>query len=169
MKIRFLLLSLFALNACAEKGVDGYVNWYEKKPSAVYNQGSRKFAIKEYPRELGWLAFYGKSGMTAGFLDSLNKTEDQHIQLLVNIEDTVATPSSVQPSAFGRYSFAINNLLPLDVRPLGTGTQIERYLVVFQRKEVNSTGNLSISGPDGKKIAIPISSILIKEKRKLRI
>lgn len=157
------------LCSCTEKGVDSYLNWYENYPPAVISLGQRKISAKEYPRELGWVAFYGKSKLTGEFLDSLESIKEQHYQWLINIEDTTVAPASAAVPAFGRYTFHIGNLSPLDARPLSTGGKNEKYLVVFRQQDVDVNRSLTIAGPDGSVAEIPVSSILIKEKRKLRI
>lgn len=169
MLIIALTFSVAVANSCRYSGIEAYTSWYDQLAVYADNSGQNRITIKEYPRELGWITYFGTDKLTVEKLDTLYDTPDEHVQFVFTAEDTTSNTKPSPLPAFDRYRFNIAETVPLDVRPLSSGAKTEKYLVVFNRLPDLEKRHLSISGPDGMAVSIPLEKIIIKNKRKLRI
>lgn len=162
-------LSVLISESCTSKGFSSYTAWYEEIPYYQYSSGSMKISIKEYPRELGWITHFGMEKLTGKLLDTLYQSEESEIQFLFIADDTNDIMNAAKMPDFNRFRFRVNEVAPLDVRPLGSGTGKEKYLVIFRKHQITDPSKFIFHGPGGMKAAIPLDQLLIKQKRKLRI
>jgi hypothetical protein len=165
----FFLVLVLAQSSCRPKGIKSYLDWYEQIPPYTFSNDSLKMSIKEYPKELGWIYFFGNKKLNSKLLDTMYQTPDENLQFIFISEDTLSNTIETNAAKFNRFKFSIEGTTLVDVRPVSSGDKKEKYLIVFKRTPELENLNLTITGPNMFSINIPINKIIIKDKRKLRI